>query len=246
MDDPTPPHAPLQPHYLPDDIERASLAIIDAEVSEPRPFAGAQWEVVRRMIHATADFELLSLVRFHPRAVESGLAALAAGAVIVTDTRMACMGIPKRRLAPLGCRVTCLIDDPRAAQAAGSEAATRTAAAVDLAVDLAAGPGIVDGTAGAPVIFVIGNAPTALLRLLDHMRSGRIRPALVAGMPVGFVNAAQSKAILADFGESARGVPYLTVIGRKGGSTSAAAAVNALLELALRDKARGKTARGVP
>jgi len=246
MDDSTTPPTGLQPQRLPGDIERASLAIIDAEVPEPRPFAGAQWEMVRRMIHATADFELLSLVRFHPRAVESGLAALAAGAVIVTDTRMACMGIPKRRLTPLGCRAVCLIDDPRAAQAAGNEATTRTAAAVDLAVDLAAGPGIVDGMAGAPVIFVIGNAPTALLRLLDHMRSGRIRPALVAGMPVGFVNAAQSKAMLADFGESARGVPYLTVIGRKGGSTSAAAAVNALLELALRDKARGKTARGVP
>jgi len=244
MNDRTPP--PLQQERLPDDIERASLAIIDAEVPEPRPFAGAQWEVVRRMIHATADFELPSLVRFHPRAVESGLTALAAGAVIVTDTRMACMGIPERRLTPLGCRVACLIDDPRAAHAAGSEATTRTAAAVDLAVSLADGPGIVPGTAGAPVIFVIGNAPTALLRLLDHMQAGRIRPALVAGLPVGFVNAAQSKAMLAEFGESARGVPYLTVIGRKGGSTSAAAAINALLELALREKARADAASRVP
>ncbi len=260
MHEPTPP--PLQRERLPDDIERASLAIIDAEVPEPRPFAGAQWEVVRRMIHATADFELLSLVRFHPRAVESGLAALTAGAVIVTDTRMACMGIPKRRLTPLGCRVVCLIDDPRAAHAAAKAApetsteaapeaftqaaATRTAVAVDLAVSLADGPGIVPGMSGAPVIFVIGNAPTALLRLLDHMQAGRIRPALVAGLPVGFVNAAQSKAMLADFGDSPRGVPYLTVVGRKGGSTSAAAAVNALLELALREKARTDAACRVP
>ncbi|MEF3695637.1 precorrin-8X methylmutase [Desulfolutivibrio sp.] len=247
MHNPTPPPpAPLQHERLPDDIERASLAIIDAEVPEPRPFAGAQWEVVRRMIHATADFELLSLVRFHPRAVASGLAALAAGAVIVTDTRMACMGIPERRLAPLGCRVTCLIDDPRTAPAAKEAAATRTAAAVDLAVSLADGPGIVPGMSGAPVIFVIGNAPTALLRLLDHMQAGRIRPALVAGLPVGFVNAAQSKALLAEFGDSAQGVPYLTVIGRKGGSTSAAAAINALLELALREKAGKTQGRSVP
>ncbi|NDY57795.1 precorrin-8X methylmutase [Desulfovibrio sulfodismutans] len=258
MNDRTPPPAPLQQERRPDDIERASLAIIDAEVPEPRPFAGAQWEVVRRMIHATADFELLSLVRLHPRAVESGLAALAAGAVIVTDTRMACMGIPERRLTPLGCRVTCLIDDPRAAPAAAkaapeaftdaatAAATTRTAAAVDLAVSLAHGPGIVPGMSGAPVIFVIGNAPTALLRLLDHMQAGRIRPALVAGLPVGFVNAAQSKALLADFGDSARGVPYLTVVGRKGGSTSAAAAINALLELALRERARTEEARRVP
>jgi len=231
-----PTRPPLQPQQLPADIERASLAIIDAEVPEPRPFAGAQWEVVRRMIHATADFELPELVRFHPRAVESGLAALAAGAVIVTDTRMACMGIPERRLAPLGCRVTCLIDDPRAPPAAKEAAATRTAAAVDLAVSLADGPGIVPGMSGAPIIFVIGNAPTALLRLLDHMRQGRIRPALVAGMPVGFVNAAQSKALLSQYGETAQGAPYLTILGRKGGSTSAAAAINALLELVLRER----------
>jgi precorrin-8X/cobalt-precorrin-8 methylmutase len=241
MDEPTPP--PLQIERLPDDIERASLAIIDSEVPEPRPFAGAQWEVVRRMIHATADFELLSLVRLHPRAVEAGLTALAAGAVIVTDTRMARMGIPERRLTPLGCRVACLIDDPRAAPAAGSEATTRTAAAVDLAVKLSGGPGIVDGMPGAPVIFVIGNAPTALLRLLEHMRAGRIRPALVVGMPVGFVNAAQSKALLAEYGDTAHGVPYLTVMGRKGGSTSAAAAVNALLEVALRRQGRGEAIR---
>lgn len=233
----TPTSRTLQPQRLPDDIERASLAIIDAEVPEPRPFAGAQWEVVRRMIHATADFELVRLTRFHPRAVEAGLTALAAGAVLVTDTMMACMGIPARRLTPLCCRALCLLDDPRVATAAREAATTRTAAAVDLAVSLATGEGIVPERPQAPAVFVIGNAPTALLRLIEHMQAGRIRPALVVGMPVGFVNAAQSKAMLVDFGDSARGVPYLTVTGRKGGSTSAAAAVNALLELALRHEA---------
>ncbi|QLA18771.1 precorrin-8X methylmutase [Desulfolutivibrio sulfoxidireducens] len=231
-----PDNAPLAPQRLPDDIERESFRLIDAEVPEPRPFAGPAWEVLRRMIHATADFELLALARFHPRAVEAGLAALAAGAVLVTDTEMARMGIPQRRLAPLGCRAVCLIGDPRAAETARREGTTRTAAAVDLAVDLARGPGIVADMPNAPLVFVIGNAPTALLRLLDHMRAGRVRPALVLGMPVGFVNAAQSKARLAEFGDSARGVPYITIQGRKGGSTSAAAAVNALLELALRDR----------
>lgn len=226
--------APLSPQRLPEDIERESFRLIDAEVPEPRPFAGPAWEVVRRMIHATADFELLSLARFHPGAIEAGLTALAAGAVMVTDTEMARMGIPQRRLEPLGCRAVCLIGDPRAAEAARREGTTRTAAAVDLAVDLARGPGIVAETPHAPLVFVIGNAPTALLRLVDHMRAGRVRPALVAGMPVGFVNAAQSKARLADFGDTPAGVPYITIQGRKGGSTSAAAAVNALLELALK------------
>ncbi len=226
--------APLSPQRLPEDIERESFRLIDAEVPEPRPFAGPTWEVVRRMIHATADFELLSLARFHPGAVEAGLAALAAGAVIVTDTEMARMGIPHRRLEPLGCRAVCLIGDPRAAEAATILGTTRTAAAVDLAVDLARGPGIVQGMPHAPLVFVIGNAPTALLRLVDHMRAGRVRPALVVGMPVGFVNAAQSKARLEAFGETPDGIPYITIQGRKGGSTSAAAAVNALLELALK------------
>jgi precorrin-8X/cobalt-precorrin-8 methylmutase len=235
MNDRTAPPDPLQPQRLPDDIERASLAIIDAEVPEPRPFAGGQWEVVRRMIHATADFELLTLARLHARAVDAARAALAAGAVIVTDTQMARMGIPERRLTPLGCQTVCLLDDPRTSRMAREEAKTRTAAAVDLAVALAAGPGIVPGRADAPLIFVIGNAPTALLRLLEHMRQGSIRPALVAGMPVGFVNAAQSKALLSEYGET-QGAPYLTILGRKGGSTSAAAAMNALLEMVLRER----------
>ncbi|NMC48800.1 MAG: precorrin-8X methylmutase [Desulfovibrio sp.] len=230
----TPYDAPLSPQRLPDDIERESFRLIDAEVPEPRPFTGPAWAVVRRMIHATADFELLSLARFHPGAVEAGLAALAAGAVIVTDTEMARMGIPQRRLEPLGCRAVCLIGDPRAAEAAKIQGTTRTAAAVDLAVDLARGPGIVQDMPQAPLVFVIGNAPTALLRLLDHTRAGRLRPALVVGMPVGFVNAAQSKARLVAFGETPDGTPYITIQGRKGGSTSAAAAVNALLELALK------------
>ena len=237
MNDRTARPDPLQPQRLPGDIERASLAIIDAEVPEPRPFADGKWEVVRRMIHATADFALLTLVRFHARAMDAALAALAAGAVIVTDTQMARMGIPERRLTPLGCQAVCLLDDPRTSQMAREEAKTRTAAAVDLAVELSGGPGIVPGRPDAPVIFVIGNAPTALLRLLEHMRQGSIRPALVAGMPVGFVNAAQSKALLSQYGETAQGAPYLTILGRKGGSTSAAAAINALLELVLRERA---------
>ena len=207
------------------DIEAESLRIIDAEVPEPRPFVGAEWAVVRRMIHTTADFEMLQLTRFHPRAVEAGLAALARGALIVTDTEMAHAGIPERRMIPLGCRVRCLMRDPAVTELAREQGCTRARAAVDFAVaDLS------------PDIYVIGNAPTALLRLLEHVAAGRARPALIVGMPVGFVNAAESKEELM----AQTSVPYVGVRGRKGGSALAACVVNALAEIVLAGQASAK------
>lgn len=202
----------------PMDIERESMRIIDAEVPEPRPFAGAQWLVVRRMIHTTADFELLDLARFSPGAVEAGVAALAAGCALFTDTHMARCAIPLRRLTPLGCSIACFMDDPAVAGRARSEGITRARAAVDHAAER------MDGA-----ILVVGNAPTALLRILEHVEAGRMAPALVVGMPVGFVNAAESKELLM----AQDRVPWITIAGRKGGSALAGSAVNALADMAL-------------
>ena len=212
------PHtSPIQPIFAPDAIEAASLAIIDSEVPEPRPYDGPRWDVVRRLIHTTADFELLDLVRFSDGAVRAGIRAIEAGATIVTDTEMARCAIPPRRLAPFGCAVRCFMNDPAVAAAAKAAGSTRAALAVDFALDL---PG--------PLIFAIGNAPTALLRLLSRIDGGAPAPALVVGMPVGFVNAAQSKALLMTRADLA----WIAIAGRKGGSALAGATINALAILA--------------
>jgi precorrin-8X/cobalt-precorrin-8 methylmutase len=208
-------------HLSPDEIEKASFALIDSEVSEPRPFQGEQWQIVRRMIHTTADFELLSLIAFHPAAVQTGIAALQSGCLIITDTEMARIGISARRLKPLGCQVACYINDPAVVNKAPAEGITRSAAAVEHAVSRLTG-----------AIYVVGNAPTALLRLLEHIKENRCKPALVVGMPVGFVNAAESKKMLMEQGS----VPFITIRGRKGGSAVAASAVNQLAELALKQE----------
>lgn len=216
----------LDPTFAPHEIETRSFAIIDEEVPQPRPYAGPQWEVVRRLIHTTADFELLKLVRFSaPQGqtqdpIAAGVQALRAGARIVTDTHMARCAIPVRRLEPLGATVECLMLDERVAKRANAAGTTRARAAMELAVE--------QGTD----IHVIGNAPTALLRLLellDLRDGGAPAPALVVGMCVGFVNAAQSKALLARRSD----VPFILIEGRKGGSALAGATVNALADMAL-------------
>jgi len=207
----------FQNFIKPEDIEAESFRIIDSEVPKPRPFEGEKWEIVRRMIHTTADFELLKLVRFHPDAIISGVKALQNGAGIVTDTEMAKRGIPVRRLDPLGATVQCLINDERVIARAKNEGITRARAAVDVAVREIG-----------PEIFVIGNAPTALIRLVEHFDKGDVSPALVVGMPVGFVNAAESKDLL-----MTRDIPYIAIEGRKGGSALAASVVNALAILSL-------------
>lgn len=203
----------------PMEIENESMRIIESEVPEPRPYAGDEWLVVRRMIHTSADFEMLDLVRFSPGAVDTGREALARGCRVFTDTEMARCAIPMRRLEPLGCSVTCLMNDPAVMERAKREGITRAKAAVDKsAADMAGG------------IVVIGNAPTALLRLLELVEAGQAAPALVVGMPVGFVNAAESKAMLA----AQTHVPFITIEGRKGGSPLAGCAVNAMADMAFR------------
>lgn len=200
-------------------IERLSFSIIDSEVPEPRPFAGGQWEIARRLIHTCADFDILNHLRFSPRAIEAGVAALRSGAVVVTDTRMCQAGIPLRRLTPLGCAVSCFMDDPDVAAKAQEQGTTRARLAVDAAARFSG-----------PLIFAVGNAPTALLRIMELLDEGGIAPELVIGMPVGFVNALESKDMLLERTD----VPFITIAGRKGGSALAAACVNALAEMALR------------
>lgn len=205
----------------PEQIEQRSMEIIESEVPEPRPYVGGQWLVVRRLIHTSADFELLKLVRFHPRAVDAGVEALLSGCAIVSDTEMARAGMPVRRLDPLGCTTHCYMRDARVGQAAKERNSTRARVAVDLAVEELQ-----------PAVFVIGNAPTALLRLLELLEQGAVHPALVVGMPVGFVNAAESKELLIKHCP----VPYIAIQGRKGGSALAAATLNALADMALQRK----------
>jgi len=199
----------------PADIEAESFRIIDREAG-PHSFTPEQWQIVRRMIHTSADFDYLKTVRFHPRAVAAGIAALLAGKPVITDTNMACTGIRKQDAGRLDVKVGCHMDDPAVHAAAVSAGSTRAEAAVDAAL-----AEMTDG------IYVIGNAPTALLRLIEQVRSGHARPALIIGLPVGFVNAAESKAALAGLEH-----PFITNVGRKGGSNVAAAVVNALLLLA--------------
>ncbi len=202
----------------PEDIQKRSFEIIDAEVPEPRPFQGDQWLVVRRMIHTSADFDLLDLIRFHPQATGRGIESLSRGCTIITDTEMAHAGITSARMNRLGCTVECLMNAPEVRERALRDGVTRASAAVDCALSR------IDGG-----IYVVGNAPTALLRLLERIAEGACRPDLVVGMPVGFVNAARSKDLLVEQGV----VPYITIRGRKGGSALAASVINQLAEMAL-------------
>ena len=199
----------------PDDIEQRSFAIIDAEAGR-HGHPPDRWPIVRRMIHTTADFEYVTSVRFHPMAVSQGISAIRAGRDIVTDTNMARVGIRSALLEPFGTRVHCLISDPHVAAEAAGSGRTRAAVAVEAAVSRMAGG-----------IYVVGNAPTALLRLMALIESGSAAPALVVGLPVGFVNAAESKAALVKCD-----VPFITNVGRKGGSNVAASVVNALALMA--------------
>jgi len=199
----------------PEEIESTSFDIIDAEVGN-HDFNEPQWSIVRRMIHTTADFEFKDMVRIHPGAIAAGIQAIRSGKMIITDTNMARVGIRTKELARFGVTVNCYMNDPRIHEKAKSNGTTRAKAAVDMAAD--------DMNGG---IYVVGNAPTALLRLIELINDGQVGPALIVGLPVGFVNAAESKAALLEMD-----YPYITNIGRKGGSNLAASVVNALIILA--------------
>jgi len=200
----------------PGEIERRSFEIIERELGQALDPALAP--IIKRVIHATADFDYAHSLYFSPDAVQAGLAALQAGAGIVTDTNMAKAGINRAALARLGCRACCFMAEQEIAERAGREGTTRAAVAMDKAASLAG-----------PVIFAIGNAPTALLRLYELRQAGRIAPALIIAAPVGFVNVAQAKELIMGVD-----TPRIVAQGRKGGSAVAAAIVNALLYLLVR------------
>lgn len=217
-------------HHLPADIERTSISIITAELEAlgltPPPETAA---VVKRVIHTTADFDYAKNLRFTPGAVAAGVAALRAGTPIVTDTNMALAGITKPGLAKLGGTALCYMADPEVAQIAREIGTTRAVASMHRAA------------AEHPrAVLAVGNAPTALLTIAEEIEAG-LRPALVVGVPVGFVNVVESKEKLFATCE-AYGVPAIVAMGRKGGSNVAAAVCNALIYSAaemLDPKARG-------
>lgn len=199
-------------HMKPADIEKRSFAIITEELGG-RTFPEGVAEVVKRVIHTSADFDYADNLCFSPDAVEQAKAALEAGATIVTDTNMALAGISKGTLAQLGGRAVCLMADEDVAREAKERGVTRATVSMEHAAKL-------DG----PLIFAIGNAPTALIRLHELIGEGAVSPALVIGVPVGFVNVVESKELFLG-GDT----PYIIARGRKGGSNVAAAIVNALL-----------------
>jgi len=193
-------------------IYQRSFAIIRAEADLSR-FSAAEADVAVRMIHACGQVEMAQHIVFGDGLVAAARGALAAGAPILCDAEMVAHGVTRSRL-PARNDVICTLNDARVAALAAKSRTTRSAAAIELWLDRLGG-----------AVVAIGNAPTALFRLLDLLDTGAPKPAAILGMPVGFVGAAESKAALA---ENPRGVPFLTVRGRVGGSAMTAAAVNAL------------------
>jgi precorrin-8X/cobalt-precorrin-8 methylmutase len=202
----------------PHEIERTSFEIIRAELAEMGKlnFSDDELTVAVRVIHATADFDFRNILRFHPQAIAAGLAALRRCCTVVTDVHMTEVGIGGDLLTKLGGRKICSIRSPEVRQQAALLGATRSLMAMRL------NAANIDGG-----IVAIGNAPTALLEVIRLVKEEGLRPALVVGVPVGFVSAVESKDELLTLD-----VPYITAIGRKGGSPVAAAIMNALLRLA--------------
>jgi precorrin-8X/cobalt-precorrin-8 methylmutase len=201
----------------PEEIEAESFRIIESEAGD-HDWPAEQWPIVRRAIHTSADFEYQQSMVITPDAIPSALSALKRGTGIITDTTMALSGIRKDLAAKLGCSLNCHVSDPDIIAEAKAAGITRSVSAMRRACH--------ENPNG---IFVIGNAPTALFELLEQVRGAVCRPALVIGLPVGFVGAEESKNALAVGNFQ---IPFITNIGRKGGSNVAAAVVNALLLMA--------------
>jgi precorrin-8X/cobalt-precorrin-8 methylmutase len=199
-------------------IEHSSFAIVDNEVGDHH-YSSTQWAIVRRMIHATADFEFNGLAHFHPDAVEAGIQAIKKGANIVADVEMICVGLSKPRLTHFGVTTHHFIADPDVITQAKAENTTRAVQAMRKAYAL----NFLDNA-----IIAVGNAPTALLEIIRLIKTENIKPALIVGMPVGFVSAAESKAAT----ETLNSIPWIVTHGRKGGSTLVVSAIHALLALA--------------
>lgn len=199
----------------PEEIERQSFEIIERELGT-HAFGPREFRVVQRAIHASGDFDFARNLVFHPAAIEAGLAALRAGRDVVVDVEMVKVGVSRSILQKLGGDVRCFISDPDVIARAREEGVTRAIVAMRKAA------------AECPdALVAVGNAPTALLEMIDLARRRAAAPALVVGAPVGFVAAAESKEALIE-----SGLPFIACRGRKGGSSVAVAIVNALLRLA--------------
>ncbi len=195
----------------PMEIENKSMDIIN-EVMGDTSFPEEEMIIAKRMIHTTGDFEYRKIIDFKENFIEKAKETIKEGTTIFTDTKMAYMGINKPALKKANCELKCYIDDERVFKLSKELNTTRSACAVDLAVQ--------DGID----VFVIGNAPTALFRLLELYKEGKVNPKFIVGVPVGFVGAAESKEYLRKFD-----IPQISTMGNKGGSNVAASIINALL-----------------
>ncbi|ADH60194.1 Precorrin-8X methylmutase [Thermoanaerobacter mathranii subsp. mathranii str. A3] len=196
----------------PKEIEKRSFEIISKNIDEMK-FEKRELMIVKRVIHATADFDFAHIIKISDGAIDAGLKALKEGCTIVTDTKMAEAGINKKALKSIGASVKCYIDMPQVEELSKTYAITRSMASM-----------VIASKDGRNKIFAIGNAPTALFKLCELVNSGEVMPYLIIGVPVGFVGAQEAKEEVKKLG-----VPYIITEGRKGGSTIAAAIVNALL-----------------
>ena len=200
------------------DIEKRSFEIIESEVGNSHQYGEKEWVIVRRVIHATADFDFAGngKIVFHKKAIESAFNALGKRCTIVTDVDMVLAAINKKSINDLGIKAVCYISDPLVAEEARMLGKTRSETAMRRAAqDIEGG------------IIVIGNAPTALYEVINMAREGIVKPALVIGMPVGFVSAVESKEELAKMND----LPFITNIGRKGGSSAVSSIMNAIMLL---------------
>jgi len=200
----------------PEEIEAESFRIIAEELG-PTSFDPRTFKVVQRVIHATGDFSFAETLVFHPQAIDAGIDAIRSGRNILTDVNMGAAGVSKGLLAQWGGRVICRVAEPDMADSAKERGLTRSEVAIE--------KGLTENIG----IVSIGNAPTALLKVMDCQQNMQesLRPGLIVGVPVGFVNAAESKEILSE-----KGYPFITCRGRKGGTPVAVAIVNALIRLA--------------
>lgn len=196
----------------PEDIEKRSMEIIEKELNG-RTWPEPELSIIKRCIHTSADFDYADNLVFSENAARIGIEAIRSGANIITDTKMAYSGVNKNRLADFGGKAHCFISDESVMEEAKSRGCTRARVSMERGANL-------EGKN----IFVIGNAPTALIRLNELIQEGKLDPALIVGVPVGFVNVVESKELIMD-----SGVPYIVAKGRKGGSNIAAAICNAMI-----------------
>lgn len=196
----------------PEDIENRSMAIITEELNG-RTWPEPEFSIVKRCIHTSADFDYADHLYFSDNAAALGVRLIQSGVSIITDTQMAAAGINKKRLEAFGGKVYCFMADKDVADEAKARGITRAAVCMERGAAIAG-----------PKIFAVGNAPTALIRLYELMEEGRVKPELILGVPVGFVNVVESKELIIR-----SGAPCIVARGRKGGSNIAATICNALI-----------------